>query len=62
MLPALRELRYLKCLLLSCTSAAKDTHVACSPHLFYLLFISDPVDTATVWAFDVSTFEFGGYL
>lgn len=26
------------------------------------LLLSDLIDTATVWAFDVSTFEFGGYL
>ena len=26
------------------------------------LLLSDPIDTATVWAFDVITFKFGGYL
>jgi len=63
MLPALRELRYLKCLLLSCTSVAETTHVVCSASSFFLpLLLSDPIDTTTVWAFDVSTFEFGGYL
>ncbi len=63
MLTALRELRYLKCLLLSCTSVAKATHVVCSALSSFLPFLlSDPIDTATVWAFDVSTFEFGGYL
>jgi len=29
---------------------------------FLPLLLSDLIDTATVWAFDVSTFEFGWYL